>query len=123
MAKDLNEIVKSVAKNDLIIGIILVLILVLLGQYNIGVILLIGLIVSMINFIISAIITNKFMSKHKKNKAFLFPISYLIRIISVVSIAVVFSNKISNLLAFLIGFFIHYIILVITTIKVQKGSE
>ena len=27
------------------------------------------------------------------------------------------------LLAFLIGFFIHYIILVITTIKVQKGSE
>ena len=45
MAKDLNEIVKSVAKNDLIIGIILVLILVLLGQYNIGVILLIGLIV------------------------------------------------------------------------------
>lgn len=66
MAKDLNEIVKSVAKNDLIIGIILVLILVLLGQYNIGVILLIGLIVSMINFIISAIITNKFMSKPKK---------------------------------------------------------
>lgn len=72
MAKDLNEIVKSVAKNDLIIGIILVLILVLLGQYNIGVILLIGLIVSMINFIISAIITNKFMSKPKKIKHFCF---------------------------------------------------
>ena len=53
----------------------------------------------------------------------MFPLSYLIRIISVVSIAVVFSNKISNLLAFLIGFLIHYIILVITTIKVQKGSE
>ena len=110
MAKDLNEIVKSV-------------ILVLLRQYNIGIILLVGLIVSMINFIVSAIITNKFMSEPKKNKAFLFPLSYLIRIVSVVAIAVVFSNKISNLLAFLIGFFIHYIILVITTIKVQKGSE
>ena len=123
MAKDLNEIVKSVAKNDLIIGITLLLILVLLSQYSIGIILLVGLIVSMINFIVSAIITNKFMSEPKKNKAFLFPLSYLIRIVSVVAIAVVFSNKISNLLAFLIGFFIHYIILVITTIKVQKGSE
>ena len=33
------------------------------------------------------------------------------------------TNKIINLLVFLLGFFIHYIILVITTIKVQKGSE
>ena len=123
MAKDLNEIVKSVAKNDLIIGIILVLILVLLGQYNIGVILLIGLIVSMINFIISAIITNKFINNPKKNKAILYPLSYLMRIITIVFIAVIFSNKIINLLVFLLGFFIHYIILVITTIKVQKGSE
>ena len=123
MAKDLNEIVKSVAKNDLISGIILFLILVLLGQYKIGAILLVGAIVSMINFVVSAIVTNKFLNKPQKNKAILFPVSYLIRIVSIVAIAVVFSNKISYLLAFLIGFFIHYIILVITTIKVQKGSE
>ena len=123
MAKDLNEIVKSVAKNDLIIGITLLLILVLLRQYNIGIILLVGLIVSMINFIVSAIVTNGFLNKPQKNKTILFPMSYLIRIVSIVAIAVVFSNKISYLLAFLIGFFIHYIILVITTIKVQKGSE
>ena len=122
MAKDLNEIVKSVAKNDLIIGIILVLILVLLGQYNIGVILLIGLIVSMLNFIVSAIITSMYLSKLKKNKAILFPLSYLIRIVIIVAIAVVFSNRIENLLAFLLGFIIHYVILGITTIKVQKGS-
>ena len=77
----------------------------------------------MINFVVSAIVTNKFLNKPQKNKAILFPMSYLIRIVSIVAIAVVFSNKISYLLAFLIGFFIHYIILVITTIKVQKGSE
>ena len=52
MTKELNIIVKSVAKNDLISGIILFLILVLLGQYKIGVILLVGLIVSMINFVV-----------------------------------------------------------------------
>ena len=123
MTKDLNIIVKSVAKNDLISGIILFLILVLLGQYKIGAILLVGSIVSMINFVVSAIVTNKFLNKPQKNKAILFSVSYLIRIVSIVAIAVVFSNKISYLLAFLIGFFIHYIILVITTIKVQKGSE
>lgn len=123
MTEDLNIIVKSVAKNDLISGIILFLILVLLGQYKIGAILLVGSIVSMINFVVSAIVTNKFLNEPQKNKAILFSVSYLIRIVSIVAIAVVFSNKISYLLAFLIGFFIHYIILVITTIKVQKGSE
>ena len=92
-------------------------------KYKIGAILLVGEIVSMINFIVSAIVTNGFLNKPQKNKTILFPMSYLVRIVSIVAIAVVFSNKISYLLAFLIGFFIHYIILVITTIKVQKGSE
>mgnify|MGYP004532358445 FL=1 len=122
MTKELNIIVKSVAKNDLISGIILFLILVLLGQYKIGAILLVGSIVSMINFIVSAIVTNGFLNKPQKNKTILFPMSYLIRIVSIVAIAVVFSNKISYLLAFLIGFFIHYIILVITTIKNAEGK-
>ncbi|WP_297712410.1 ATP synthase subunit I [Clostridium sp.] len=123
MTEDLNKIVKSVAKNDLISGIVLFLIFVFLGKYKSGAILLVGTIVSMVNFIVSAFATNKFLRKSKKNKSILFFLSYLIRIVSIVAIAVVFSKKISYLLAFLIGFFIHYIILVITTIKVQKGSE
>ena len=123
MTEDLNKIVKSVAKNDLISGIVLFLIFVFLGQYKSGAILLVGTIVSMVNFIVSAFITNKFLNKPKKNKSILFSLSYLIRIVSIVAIAVVFSKKISYLLAFLIGFIIHYIMLVITTIKVQKGSE
>ncbi|WP_299995439.1 ATP synthase subunit I [uncultured Clostridium sp.] len=123
MTKDLSIIVKTVARNDLIGGIVLFLILLLLGQCKIGGILLVGTIVSMINFVVSAIVTNKFLNEAKKGKAILFPMSYLIRIVSIVAIAVVFSNKTSYLLAFLIGFFIHYIILVITTIKIQKGSE
>lgn len=123
MTEDLNKIVKSVAKNDLISGVVLFLIISLLGQYKSGVILLVGIIISMINFIASAVITNKFLGNPKKNKAILFSLSYLIRIVSIVAIAVFFSNKISYLLSFLIGFFIHYIILVITTINVQKGSE
>lgn len=123
MTKDLSIIVKTVARNDLIGGVVLFLILLLLDQSKIGAILLVGAIVSMINFIVSAIVTNKFLNEAKKSKAILFPMSYLIRIVSIVAIAVVFSNKTSYLLAFLIGFFIHYIILVITTIKIQKGSE
>lgn len=123
MTKDLSIIVKTVARNDLIGGIVLFLILLLLGQSKFGAILLVGAIVSMINFFVSAIVTNKFLNEAKKSKAILFPMSYLIRIVSIVAIAVVFSNKTSYLLAYLIGFFIHYIILVITTIKIQKGSE
>lgn len=123
MTEDLNKIVKSVAKNDLISGSVLFLIFVFLGKNKSGAILLVGTIVSMVNFIVSAFITNKFLRKPKKNKSILFSLSYLIRIVSIVAIAVVFSKKISYLLAFLIGFIIHYIMLVITTIKVQKGSE
>lgn len=123
MTKDLSIIVKTVARNDLIGGVVLFLILLLLDQSKIGAILLVGAIVSMINFIVSAIVTNKLLNEAKKSKAILFPMSYLIRIVSIVAIAVVFSNKTSYLLAYLIGFFIHYIILVITTIKIQKGSE
>lgn len=122
MPKDLKKIVESVTKTDLISGISLFLILVLLGLYKIGYILLIGLIVSMTNFIISSIIINKFLNNPKRNKAIVFPLSYLIRIISIVAIAVVFSNKINNLLAFLMGFFIHYLILVITTIRIKEGK-
>ena len=58
MPKDLKNIIKSVANNNLISGIVVFLILVLLKQYNIGLIILIGLIVSMLNFIVSAIITS-----------------------------------------------------------------
>ncbi|WP_196001688.1 ATP synthase subunit I [Clostridium sp. 1001271B_151109_B4] len=123
MAKYLRFTVKSVANNDLITATISFLLLVLLGKYKIGLILLLGVIISMLNFIISAKITDMFLNNPKKNKAFLFPLSYLIRIITIVAIAVFFSNSLVNLLVFLIGFFIHYIILVITTIKVQKGSE
>ena len=122
MPKDLKNIIKSVANNNLISGIVVFLILVLLKQYNIGLIILIGLIVSMLNFIVSAIITSMYLSKLKKNKAILFPLSYLIRIVIIVAIAVVFSNRIENLLAFLLVLIIHYVILGITTIKVQKGS-
>ena len=99
------------------------LLLALLGKYKIGLILFLGLTVSMVNFIISAIVTNMFLNNPKKNKAIIFPLSYLIRIITIVAIAVLFSNRLANLLAFLMGFFIHYMILVITIIKVQKGSE
>ena len=95
----------------------------MVGKCKIGLILFLGLIISMLNFIISAKITEKFINNPKKNKAILYPLSYLMRIITIVFIAVIFSNKIINLLVFLLGFFIHYIILVITTIKVQKGSE
>lgn len=123
MAKDLKFIVKSVASNDFITGVVLFLLLALVGKCKIGLILFLGLIISMLNFIISAKITEKFINNSKKNKAILYPLSYLMRIITIVFIAVIFSNKIINLLVFLLGFFIHYIILVITTIKVQKGSE
>ena len=123
MAKDLKFIVKSVASNDFITGVVLFLLLALVGKCKIGLILFLGLIISMLNFIISAKITEKFIKNKKKNKAILYPLSYLMRIITIVFIAVIFSNKIINLLVFLLGFFIHYIILVITTIKVQKGSE
>ena len=63
-----------------------------------------------------------FINKVNK-KTILFTLSYFIRIIIVVTIAAIFSNKISYLLAFLMGFIINYIGLLVATIKGQRGSE
>ena len=68
MAKDLKFIVKSVASNDFITGVVLFLLLALVGKCKIGLILFLGLIISMLNFIISAKITEKFINNPKKNK-------------------------------------------------------
>ena len=75
MAKDLKFIVKSVASNDFITGVGLFLLLALVGKCKIGLILFLGLIISMLNFIISAKITEKFINNPKKNKAILYPLS------------------------------------------------
>ena len=122
MPKELNIIIKSVVKNNLIIGVTLFLILILFNQFKISIITVLGLITSMLNFIISAFIINKFKNKVNK-KTILFTLSYFIRIIIVVTIAAIFSNKISYLLAFLMGFIINYIGLLVATIKGQRGSE
>ena len=122
MPKELNIIIKSVVKNNLIIGVALFLILTLFNQFKISIITVLGLITSMLNFIISAFIINKFINKVNK-KTILFTLSYFIRIIIVVTIAAIFSNKISYLLAFLMGFIINYIGLLVATIKGQRGSE
>lgn len=122
MPKELNIIIKSVVKNNLIIGVTLFLILILFNRFKISIITVLGLITSMLNFIISAFITNKFINKVNK-KTILFTLSYFIRIIIVVTIAAIFSNKISYLLAFLMGFIINYIGLLVATIKGQRGSE
>ena len=66
MAKYLRFTVKSVANNDLITATISFLLLVLLGKYKIGLILLLGVIISMLNFIISAKITDMFLNNPKK---------------------------------------------------------
>lgn len=123
MAKELNIIIKSVAKNDIKCGIALALLLVIFKQYTYSIVFLLGVIISMMNFIVSAIMTNIFLNRNIRGKAFLFPVSYIFRIGIVIAIALFFSNKLAYLLTFLIGFIIHYITLVITTINVQKGSE
>ena len=82
MPKELNIIIKSVVKNNLIIGVTLFLILILFNQFKISIITVLGLITSMLNFIISAFIINKFINKVNK-KTILFTLSYFIRIIIV----------------------------------------
>ena len=77
----------------------------------------------MLNFVISAMIADKTINSIRQGKKNLFVIGYIFRIVSVVFIVILFSNKLSNLLAFLIGFIAHYAILTFASIKMQKGSE
>lgn len=121
MSKEVNKFLNGMIKYDLYGGIILSLILSILITTKFSIIYFVGIMVSLVNFLVSGkIIKNKLI---EKKGGLLFQISYIIRILIVVGLAVPFMNQLINLIAYITGYLSHFVILIIYWVKSQKGSD
>lgn len=123
MTNEMRLFLKNSVKFDIIIGVGISIILCMLLGEVIPIIYFLGLGVSVVNFIVSGIILDKSLNSSSKVFKILFPVSFVIRIVCIAFIGLLFSEKLSYLLAYIGGFISHFPISILSWIRRQKGSE
>ena len=123
MTEEVRNLLNNVAKYDILTGTIIAMILIIFREVFLSFTFFLGLLISLLNFIAASILIDRALNGTDERKKKLLPLTYMTRIAIVVLIALLFSNRLSNILAFLVGFITHYVVLTFTTIKIQKGSE
>lgn len=120
MSNEMKRLIKDIAIYDIIISFIFLCILSLMFTLKIGLIFFLGTLVSLINFSASGIILEYYISK---NKRLIITISYFIRISIVLGIAAFFINNFETIVAYIIGYIFHFVLLTIYWIIHRKGSD
>lgn len=123
MTKEIKVLLKGIIKYDITIGLIFATVIYFILGMKIASIFLLGILISLLNFVFSGIILEKGLINENKIIRVLFPFSFLIRIIIVVAIAVPFMYDAKELLAYIFGFVVHFPILIFSWIRRQKGSD
>lgn len=121
MHKEVRSLISVLIKNIMVTMIILILVTIIIGHAILGLIFILGLLVATINFILSGIILDVVTNSKKKIVRYIFPISYILRIITVIIIAYPFIYNKKYILAYILGFISFFIVLVISWIKKDKG--
>lgn len=121
MSKEVNKFLKEVLKYDLYAGLIISLILSITITTKFSMIYFVGIMVSMINFFVSGKITKDRLEKQRGGM--LFQLSYLIRILIIVIVAIPFMYDLFNITAYMGGFISHFVVLTMYCVKSQKGSD
>lgn len=121
MSKNVNSFLNKMIKYDLYGGLILTLILSISVSSKFSIIYFVGVVVALVNFFVSGKIIKNRLSN--KRGSMLFTISYVLRLLIVVVAAIPFISQLSNLIAYVMGYFSHFIFLAIYWIKSQKGSD
>jgi ATP synthase protein I len=118
LEQDLKNILKSVAKIDIFIAIIaLILSFIFYRPYTYVVA--IGLAMAIINFVLNAVTTSYLLSIGGKKASII--ISSAIRvIITVVIILLLYNNNKYNIVAFIVGYTLHYVSVVIHGVRIKK---
>ncbi|NLL30175.1 MAG: hypothetical protein GX258_03865 [Clostridiales bacterium] len=117
MSKEMKSLLKIMIKYDLLGGLILAVILSKAVNIKFSIIFLFGDIISLINAIASGFLLEYTL---KNNKSFLLVISYVLRILIIVILAIPFLNNLMNLIAYILGYTIHFIFQTIYWIKKWK---
>lgn len=120
MSKEMKRLIVGIFKYDLILGFIFSLIISIFLTLKIGAIFFLGVLVALINFSASGIILEICLLKNKK---VIITISYFLRIGIVLFIAMFFINNLNTILAYIIGYIFHFVVLTIYWINERKGSD
>lgn len=116
----MKRLIKGMFKYDLIVGFSFSIIISVFLTLKIGVIFFLGILVALINFSTSGIILEIWLLKNKKISIVL---SYFLRICIVLFIAMFFINNLNTILAYIIGYIFHFVLLTIYWINEGKGSD
>lgn len=117
MSKEMNNILSKVTKYDMISGLFLSLIIGIFLSLAPAMIFLLGVMLSMSNFLLNAYFTDRWLLSKGLNLT----IISIVRILLVVSIVIPFANNPQLVVAYLVGFSSHYAVLIYCGIT-MKGS-
>lgn len=115
MSKEMNKLLRYTVKNDLLVGILISLLIVLSSCFLNAVIYFLGISIGLLNFICSYYVTDKFLFKEGPGGAIALFIT-IFRIMIVVIIAVPLVNNLEFIILYMSGFISHLIILSISCI-------
>ena len=121
MNRETKSLLKILIKDVILILAIINLILLVIGHAMLAFIFSSGLLVATINFILSGVMLEKTINSKKKIIKYVFPLSYILRIITIIIIAYPFIYNIEKLLAYVLGFISFFVVLTITWLKMQRG--
>lgn len=116
----MNKLILNMVKYDLVIGFAFLLILATFINLKMASIFFLGLIVSLLNAIISGGVLEYSLSRSKNILLFF---SYIIRILLIIIISLPFLNNLIQLIAYLAGYLLHFVIVVFYWIMAEKGSD
>ncbi|NLZ35724.1 MAG: hypothetical protein GX889_12660 [Clostridiales bacterium] len=120
MSKEMNNLFKIMTKYDLIGGLILTIILSIFVNIKFSIIFLLGDIVSLLNAILSGIILEYAL---KNNKSLFLFITYVLRILIIVILGIPFLNSLIELIAYILGYLVHFIFQIIYWIRMRKEES
>lgn len=113
MSQEMKRLIQGVCKYDLILGFIFSIIVSMFLTLKIGAIFFLGILIALINFFASGLILEYCIFKNKK---ILLILSYFLRISIILIIALLFINNLNTLLAYILGYISHFVLLIIYTL-------
>ncbi|EOR21314.1 hypothetical protein A500_13780 [Clostridium sartagoforme AAU1] len=120
MSREMNKMVSKLIKYDLMIVFIFALILSILIDLKVALIFALGIVIALLNTIASGLILEYSLKNDKKTILIL---SYIIRILIIIIIALPFLNNLIQLITYLIGYILHFAVIIFYWIKTGKGSD
>lgn len=117
MSKEMNKLQSEITKYDMMSGLFMSLIIGVIFSLQVALVYILGVMIGSTNFIVSVQATTKWLT----NKNSLILITTFLRIFIVAAVVIPFVNRPKLLVAYLVGFLSHYIVLIYCSIK-MKGS-